>query len=227
MKVEVLADLARAGDSSSGLILTCLRFSTDLIGAHETKTKSRTMRSLYMKTLFAIILIITAPALICTAEVITIPETSISFNVPADFKPLSQEIIDIKYPSSRAPRYVIGNESASTTIAYDLKPYKIPQDKLGEVQKSFTELFSRIIPGIRWKKNEIITKAGTKWLYLEMTSNAIDTDIYNMMLLTGYKDQMVIFNFNSTKEDFPQYEAQLRQSMDSISISPEKSDQNE
>ena len=185
------------------------------------------MRSLYMKTLFTIILIVTVSAFVCSAEVVTIPETSISFNAPADFKPLSQEIIEIKYPSSRAPRYVIGNESASTTIAYDLKPHKIPQDKLGEVQKTFTELFSRIIPGIRWKKNEIITKAETKWLYLEMTSNAIDTDIYNMMLLTGYKDQTVIFNFNSTKEDFPKYETELRKSMESISISPEKSDQNE
>ena len=115
-----------------------------------------------MKILFAIILTITASAFVCSAEVVTIPETSISFIAPPDFKPLSRELIEIKYPSSRAPKYVIGNESASTTIAYDIKPHKIPQDKLGEVQESFTELFSRIIPGIQWKKNEIITKSGTK-----------------------------------------------------------------
>ena len=109
----------------------------------------------------------------------------------------------------------MGNETASTTVAYDLKPDVIPQDKLGEVQKTFTQLFGRMIPGLEWKKNKIIEHSGRKWLFMEMTSTAIDTDIYNIMM-TGYDSRMLIFNFNSTKEDFPKFEKALRASLASI-----------
>jgi hypothetical protein len=36
------------------------------------------------------------------------------------------------------------------------------------------------------------------------------------MLITGVKDQMLVFNFNSTKQEFPAVEAALRASMRSI-----------
>ena len=111
---------------------------------------------------------------------------------------------------------MIGTRTGSTTIAYDLKSNKIPEDKLDDVRKAFKGVFDRVIPGIQWKKNEIIELAGRKWIYLEMTSKAIDTDIYNILLVTGYEGKMLIFNFNSTKEEFPKYEAKLRKSIQTI-----------
>jgi len=152
------------------------------------------------------------------AETLSIDGGAITFEAPEEFKPVPQEIIDIKYPSSRAPKYVIGNESAATTIAYDLKPHNIPQDKIDEARKAFTQMFPRLIPGIEWKENKVITLTGRKWIYMEMTSYAIDTDIYNIILITGYKGQMLIFNFNSTKKEFPKYEKVLRESLKSIAI---------
>lgn len=152
------------------------------------------------------------------AETVTLDEGRITFEAPEGFKPVPQEIIDLKYPSSRAPKYVIGNESASTTIAYDLKPHHIPQDKIEEAKALFAQMFPRMIPGLEWKENKVITLSGRKWGCLEMTSHAVDTDIYNIMLFTGYKGQMLIFNFNSTKKEFLKYEKALRKSLQSITI---------
>jgi len=161
------------------------------------------------------VLLFSAPL---SAEVITLDAGAIRFEAPEGFKPVPQEIIDLKYPSSRAPKYVIGNESAATTIAYDLKPNNIPQEKIDEARGAFTEMFSRMIPGLQWKENKTITLAGQKWGYLEMTTTAVDTDIYNIMLFTGHKGQMLVFNFNSTKEQFPKYEQSLRKAVESIQI---------
>ncbi len=152
------------------------------------------------------------------ADPIKVGDTEITFEPPEGFKEVSQEIIDLKWPTNRAPKFVVGDETASTTVAYDLKPHQIPQDKLGDVQKSFTKLFERIVPGINWKKNEIIEHSGQKWIFMEMTSSAIDTDIYNIMFLTGFGDKMLVFNFNSTKENFSKYEASLRASLKSIKL---------
>lgn len=152
------------------------------------------------------------------ADPIKVGDTEVTFEAPEGFQPYSKEVIAIKWPTNRAPAYAVGIPSGSTTIAYDIKPHYIPQDDLPKAQKSFTQLFERIIPGIDWKKNEIIEHSGQKWLLMEMTSNAIDTDIYNIMLMTGFEGKMLVFNFNSTKKDFPKYEEELRKSLQSVKL---------
>lgn len=152
------------------------------------------------------------------ADPIKVGDTEVSFEAPEGFKPLSREMIAAKWPTNRAPAYAVGTPNGSTTVAYDLKPNSIPQEALPEVQKSFTQLFERMIPGIAWKKNEIIEHSGQKWLLMEMTSNAVDTDIYNIMLMTGFQGKMLVFNFNSTKEDFSKHEAELRKSLKSVKL---------
>jgi len=150
------------------------------------------------------------------ATEIKIPNSHVAFDIPDEFEALSQEIIDLKWPSKRAPKWVVGNKSASTTIAYDLKPNDISTAPLSELLAYFTGLFDRMIPGIEWKEKKIIELAEKQWIYLEMTSNAVDTDIHNIMLLTSYGKEMLAFNFNSTKDEFVKYEDQLRTSIRSI-----------
>ena len=154
-----------------------------------------------------------------SAKEIQISGTDITFIAPDEFKELPQELIDLKWPQKAAPKWVVGNATASTTIAYDLKPNDISSAPLPDLMEYFKQTFDRIIPGIEWKDRQIIELSGHKWIFPEMTSNAIDTDIYNIMLVTSYGKEMLAFNFNSTKEDFPKYEVKLRESMQSINIS--------
>lgn len=152
------------------------------------------------------------------ADPIKVANTEVTFEAPEGFKPLSKEIMAVKWPANRAPAFAVGTPNGGTTVAYDLKPDNLPQEALPDVQKSFTKIFERAIPGIAWKKNEIIEHSGQKWLLMEMTSTAADTDIYNILFMTGHQGKMLIFNFNSTKEDFPKYEASLRKSLKSVKI---------
>lgn len=152
------------------------------------------------------------------AETIEVGDTGVTFVAPDEFEPLSQEIIDLKYPNKNGPRFVVGNERATTTIAYDVKPQNLSGANMEELRASLEQTLGRVIPGIQWKENRVIEHAGVQWVYLEMTSNAIDTDIYNIMMLGGVGQEMIVFNFNSTKEDFPKYEEVLRQSLQSIRV---------
>lgn len=163
-------------------------------------------------------LIVVMMSAVCTAKDIQVSDTGISFVAPDEFQPLSQDLIDAKWPQKSAPKWVVGNETASTTIAYDLKPNDISAAPLPDLMNYFKTTFDRIIPGIEWKKREVIELSGKSWVYLEMTSNAIDTDIYNIMLLTSYGKEMLIFNFNSTKKDFSKYESELRKSVTTIQL---------
>ena len=153
------------------------------------------------------------------AGVIELDGTGISFVAPDEFEPLPQELIDVKWPNRNAPRFVVGNERGTTTIAYDMKPQDLSSADMEEVRAAFEQVFNRVIPGIEWKANRVIEHEGQDWVYFEMSSNAVDTDIYNIVMLTGVGQQMLMFNFNSTKEDFPRYEDLLRESLKSIRLS--------
>ena len=155
---------------------------------------------------------------VASAGEIQVGDTGVTFIAPDDFGPVPQEIIDTKWPNNNAPRFVVGNERATTTVAYDLKPHDLSGADLDEVRQSFTQVFDRVIPGIDWKSNRLIEHDGQTWVYFEMSSNAIDTDIYNIMMVTGVGQQMLVFNFNSTREDFPKYEPALRDSVNSIRL---------
>ncbi len=152
------------------------------------------------------------------ADKLSLPGSGVRFEAPEGFTPLSTEEIAAKYPRSQPPRYVVGNARRTTTIAYDLKPNRLPADKLAEVQAAFEKTFERMIAGLVWKERKLVTQAGRQWIYLEMTSNAVDTDIHNIMLVTPHKDGMLLFNFNSTKEEFPKMEQALRRSVQTIAL---------
>jgi len=152
------------------------------------------------------------------AGTVEVGGTGITFVAPDEFEPLSQEMIDVKWPNKNGPRFVVGNERATTTIAYDVKAQDLSGTSMDELRASLEQTFNRIIPGIQWQENSVIEHEGREWVYLEMTSNAIDTDIYNIMMLGGVGQKMIIFNFNSTKEEFPKYEEILRHSLKSIRV---------
>ena len=166
----------------------------------------------------ASLLIIGASGTGAIADEVAIPGTTVSFIPPEGFTPLTPNEIKNKYPSGRAPQFVLGNERRGTTVAYDLKPHAISPDQLEEVKDRLEKTFPRAIPGLVWKERKIIDLNGRPWVLLEMTSTTIETDIYNIILATSYDNKLLLFNFNSTKEDFPRMERVLRKSISTLSI---------
>lgn len=157
-------------------------------------------------------------AFLCRAEVFSIPDSSVSFKAPLKFTRLNSQEISRKFPSDRSPAFVVGNDGRTTTIAYDLKPNPIAHDKLDETLTSLASAFERIVPGLEWIDRKIIKLQGQRWIYLEMTSKAEGNDIHNVMLLTPHNGKTLMFNFNSTREEFPKMETDLRKSIASITL---------
>ena len=173
-----------------------------------------------MKIIRPLLIILSLLTGLVSAKDISLDEGSVSFVVPDDFTELTEAEITLKFRSARAPKQVVGNEGRTTSIAYQFQEQPTKQSDLPEVQKAFTPLFDRMIPGIEWKQNALVDLAGQKWLLMEMTSRAVDQDIHNIVLITSHKGKMLMFNFNSTKKEFQKMEKLLRQSINSIKLKP-------
>ncbi len=150
------------------------------------------------------------------AERVSIPGADASFVPPEGFTQLSGEELDIKFPRKTAPRTVVGDERRKTTVAYELREFALTEEALPELLTAVADSMHRAVPGLEWKKREIVEMAGQKWIWLEMTSMAIDTDIYNIVLMTPRNGKALVFGLNSTKDLFPVQEAALRKSIASI-----------
>lgn len=152
------------------------------------------------------------------AQRVDIPDTTVSFEPPAGFTALTREEIQAKYPKSSGPGFVVGNKARTTSIAYDIKPIAIGDKDLPELMAAFGDRFQKSIPGLAWKERKLFERDGQRWVYLEMTSTAVDTDIHNIMLITPHDGKLLMFNFNSTREEFADVEASLRSSIASITL---------
>lgn len=139
------------------------------------------------------------------------------FDPPEGFDPLSADMLVRKWPTLHVPPpYAIGNDSGLTTIAYDFK--KNPDLSLDELMVGMIFTFNRVIEEIKWIDQGFIEIDGQEWIYLELTSNSEDKNIHNMMLITEMGSELLMLNFDSTKEEFPLYEKDLRASIQSIKI---------
>lgn len=172
-----------------------------------------------MIRIFITLLLSVAACATMAAEIQT-PDAIVSMTVPDDFRALSAEEIHRKWPTGSPPSFVVGNATQSTTIAYDLKADALAPNGLAQALRSFEEVFSRAVPGIEWKRHEIVELVGREWMLLEFMSNAVDTDIHNIMLVTSHDGRMLTLNFNSTRGEFAQMEDALRQSVASIRVNP-------
>lgn len=152
------------------------------------------------------------------AREIQIGATGVSFEVPDEFEALSQSLIDRKWPLKNAPRYALGTPTGSSTIAYDLKDQDISRLDPDALRKKLETVFERMVPGIRWIDRRIIQRAGRKWIFFEMSSHALDTDIHNLILISPLGKQMLIFNFNSTRAEIGRYRPLFIRSILSIRI---------
>ncbi len=169
-----------------------------------------------VKPLLAGLLFLTAAH--AAAETFAILPANGEIDAPDGFTPLSKSEIAQKYPYRDAPFMVLGNAGRSTTISVNLYNEEISNERLDEKKQELETLLDRMTPGIQWQKREITELNGRKWVYLEFTSHAVDTDIHNMMLITPRLGRMLLFNFNATREDFAAMEQPLRDSMRTISL---------
>jgi|GEM_PF-2363129 len=150
---------------------------------------------------------------------IEIRGAGVSFLPPSDFTRLSEEELDLKFPRSNRPSFAIGNENRSTTVAYDIKPIKISDDKLKDLIDVLVKQFDASIPDLKWLHKKIVFKKGRKWIFLELKSPTPGFDVHNRIYLTRLNNKVLILNFNSTVKDFPKYSRQMSESFDSISFS--------
>lgn len=140
-----------------------------------------------------------------------IPELKLSIEIPQAFTPMPDDMAKIKYPSENRPQVIYSDERGKASLGVSNGRHALPADKLDVAKDATLKMLSNYKP-----QAESVTVDGHKAWLITFRSQAADTDILNMLLVTSENDKAVQAAFNMTKDLVGQYQEAARASLLSI-----------
>jgi hypothetical protein len=160
----------------------------------------------------------TLSSVLAGGQRVAILDGRVSLILPPGFQALTKEEIERKFPQASPPQHVFANDTQSVSIAITLSSSALTQEQLPEFKASMEKTLERNVAGLKWIKRDYETISGQRWIYFELTSQAIDTDIHNLMYFTTLGGKVLMFNFNSTESRYPAMRELLEASKNSIEL---------
>ena len=123
----------------------------------------------------------------------------ISLLMPADFKPLSEEMLKRKYPNANRPSVAYSNAATTINVAFDHTAQSLPANQLDAAHQAVNSAFKNLYPSAQWFRSEIRPINGRQFFLMELRTPAIDTEVRNLIVGTSLDNRLLLITFNVTK----------------------------
>ena len=133
--------------------------------------------------------------------------------IPSEFKIMSDEIVNVKYPNGNAPSLVYTNDKTTINIALVMNDVTMKNSQIEEYVKTMEVTYKSYSKDVKlnfWKRNN--HKIGE----MKFTIQGLDTEIYNHIIAFSVNDKLRLVNFNCTKEQMSEWQEVSKFIVDSI-----------
>ena len=133
--------------------------------------------------------------------------------VISEFKIMSDEILNVKYPNGNAPSLVYTNDKTTINVVLVMNDVTMKNNQIEEYVKAMESTYKNYSKDIKlnfWERNN--HKIGE----MEFTTEGSDTEIYNHIITFSVNDKLRLVNFNCTKEQMNEWQKVSKFIMDSI-----------
>lgn len=133
--------------------------------------------------------------------------------IPNEFKIMSDEIVNVKYPNGNAPSLVYTNDKTTINVVLVMNDVTMKNSQIEEYVKAMESTYKNYSKDIKlnfWERNN--HKIGE----MEFTTKGSDTEIYNHIIAFSVNDKLRLVNFNCTKEQMSEWQNVSKFIMDSI-----------
>jgi hypothetical protein len=143
----------------------------------------------------------------------------VSFIPAPGLKQLSKEqIAASKFGKGKAPDYLFANESQSVTIGVVFNFIPLDPNQLEEYKDANHRLLTMAIEDVEFLAEEIVTINGRQWVHFEVKSDVPEVDLHNHQYATSFDGGALVFGFNATSKEYPQFKDALLKSAQSIMV---------
>ena len=133
--------------------------------------------------------------------------------IPSEFKIMSDEIVNVKYPNGNAPSLVYTNDKTTINVALVMNDVTMKNSGIEEYVKTMESTYKNYSKDVKlnfWERTN--HKIGE----MEFTTEGSDTEIYNHIITFSVNDKLRLVNFNCTKEQMNEWQKVSKFIMDSI-----------
>ena len=133
--------------------------------------------------------------------------------IPSEFKIMSDEIVNVKYPNGNAPSLVYTNDKTTINVALVMNDVAMKNSQIEEYVKTMESTYKNYSKDVKlkfWERNN--HKIGE----MEFTTEGLDTEIYNHIIVFSVNDKLRLVNFNCTKEQMNEWQKVSKFIVDSI-----------
>lgn len=148
---------------------------------------------------------------------VQIPGTDVTFDLPAGFVRMPDDIRKLKYARGTPPQVVYSTPGPSwaVNIAFALSPRPLPGGHVQAFQQQAERTF-KAVPGVQWVGSDCRTVAGRQWCSVRFWIPGLDAPIYNDLRSTLVGGKLLLVTANASKARYPQDKAQLKAALDSL-----------
>ena len=150
------------------------------------------------------------------------PSGTLRLDTPAGYTALSDEELQTKFGRhGRKPLAAWGNARRSSTVAVTwsrMAQRPLTSAQLPEFKTAMETTLPKLTPGMVLRDSSLVGIAEHRWVRMDSTAPAVDTEIRNLMYLTDLGGHMVGVNYNATVADFAQQEAGFNASAETLRV---------
>lgn len=128
---------------------------------------------------------------------------TMSIMLPDSWKRMPEEYAKIKYPSEFRPKVILTTENLSTNLGFTVFSGAIQNNEPGKVAERVMSAVHRNNPDYQIYPCEDLEKIEGCWFAFR--SHALDSDLYNMMLLVPVGKTLVLSSFNCPYKEYTKW----------------------
>lgn len=140
-----------------------------------------------------------------------ISKLNLSLEIPQTLTPMPDEMAKIKYPSENRPQVIYGDERGKASLGITAGRNALPAAQLDMAKDATLKMLTNFNP-----QAEPVTVDGHKAWLITFRSQAPDTEILNLLLITSQNEKAVQVSFNMTKDLVAQYQEAAKASLLSL-----------
>jgi hypothetical protein len=126
--------------------------------------------------------------------------------VPDYFKPMTAEMMSIKYPNpGQQPNLVLTDENAEVNLVITLTHQPIGPGQMGQYKDFMISSLKRLHPDAEWLDNGVKTINGKQAGYFKLITAAVDQKVFVYYFFTSLDGKVLLFTFNCTQSLLPKW----------------------
>jgi len=143
----------------------------------------------------------------------------IELMVPSHFKPMTEQMMNIKYPNqAQRPALVLTDDAGEVNLVMSQIPQPLKPEQVGAFKDYQITALKRMHPGAKWGESGVKAINGKQVGYFKFTADAVDQPIFNYYFFTDMDGKILLLSFNCIEKLLPKWKDAAETMVSSLKV---------